>query len=252
MRDRTFAATDLDDEFPRMVFVAYRNANLRYPQTDMGVIPIVSAALLSSDLPTLRLGLTRSFTPAQKNVLKRAMDSVHRAFAVPVFSEKFAKTECVTAGAKIVDDDRLDVLWINIASFIAVGMQQFLLATGLGAQCLRPEAMDCHAAFVAMLIQALTADPMAHARLLSVFGKMKSVLHGREALDRSNEYRRAIREASAKLHKDLAALRMRFEGDLATLLAEGVRSQFPEIAQLIDRREWIVARRLGRLSVVGT
>jgi hypothetical protein len=241
------------DEFPYAVFSAYRDANLTYPQTDIGVVPIVSATLLSHDLETLTKALTRSFTEPQKASLCTTMDSVHQVFRVPVISRtrtaelSSTDAESLPLSVKVVDRDRLDVLWANIASFTTTGMLQFLAAITRNQLCARGiETYGCHANNVATVVQVLAGSSVSRQRLGTVFSLSKAILGSRQALEYSVAYRRAIKAASAVLLRNLPSLRTRFELQLAKLLADGLRRQFPEIADLIDAREWVVTRHLAR------
>jgi hypothetical protein len=240
--------------FPEAVFHAYRIANLIYPQTDIGVVPIVSAALLPCDIPAFRVALTRSFTASQKTRLRAAMDFIHHVFAVPVNSKEWLDAAAKDSSAstrrtaKVVTDDRLDDLWINIASFIASGMLQFLEAIAPERTSYWPlPKITAHADRVETLAQMLASDPQSRDQLTAAFSCLDTVLHGRDALTRSRNYRLSIRGAALSLQQVMPVLRTGFELELGRLLSDGIRPRFPGIARLIDDREWIVMRQLGRV-----
>src|SRR5262245_58463150 len=106
----------------------YREANLRFPQVEIGIVPMVGELMLCRQRPTFFAdALTLDFSPTQLTSIGRGMDRAHRVRGIPALTP--AEVGVASAAGPLGPDDTIEGLRVISPARIAAVWRNIVIYT---------------------------------------------------------------------------------------------------------------------------
>lgn len=233
---------------PEDVCKAYIDANLRFPQIEIGIVPMVANAMFRAGQTHCEPVLTAPFSPEQVMAVRVSMNRVHRAWKIPALSPDFvddraAAGEPPSPGITLVSDERLLLVWHHIQHYVVDALVD-CISWLRPATALPPAMTSVQYRVLARAVDALfCADEALWDTLQRLFAALVDALDHADGRALAREFRDAVDYSDPRRAAQLLIrARLVIQDSLAPVMSNAVRALSPEIATMIEEQRWRVFR----------
>jgi hypothetical protein len=238
--------------FPNDLCVLYREANLRFPQAEVGIVPMIADLALRSGTEYLAVALTAEFSPQQVASIEDGMNRGHLPRRIPALSPDYisrlkqrrdGESAESFAAIRVITPERIRLVWRNIVVYTLDALRDCIVVAYPLAPL--PEA-SCSADYerLRIAIPALLArEPAVFAEVSGMFASVVRTLDCDEARKLAHAFRASLDFTDVQSGRK-ASLRSRRElhESLADLMAQRLQAEHPKFVPLVATRAWKIFR----------
>jgi hypothetical protein len=243
----------LDDELCDL----YREANLKFPQVEVGIVPVCAELMLRKGPAYLGDSLTLDFSPAQVESIRRGMDRAHGARKIPALSpEALYDRQRPTmdlaeaqVNVRVIDDARIRTVWRNIVVYMIDAIVDCARVARPSIEFVKDESPTGYERLAQALPACFVADPVLLDQIATMFTTTVRALNSPAAQRSARSFRQTLHFADVQEgRRSLSSAREELHRELATLLLESLCVEHPEFAPLIRDRNWRIFRPLMSIN----
>ncbi|NOK18527.1 hypothetical protein [Corallococcus carmarthensis] len=232
----------------------YREANLRFPQVEVGIVPMVADQMLRGGADTLTDSLTLDFSPAQVASIREGMNRAHNARRIPALSPGAIAAfppgatpgpEESFEGIRVVSDERIRAVWRNIVLYTMDAIVDCVRAVSPSTPLPDGESAESYRQLTTALPTAFARAPTLLQQVAGMFATTARALESPEARRLAREFRDTLDFKDIQGgRKALLRSRQVLHDALAELLLHSLREEHARFAPLIQSKRWRIFRPL--------
>lgn len=240
---------------PEDLCALYREANLRFPQVEVGIVPMVADLMLRRGVDYLADALTLEFSPAQVASIREGMNRAHNARRIPALAPDFISSlgdrgplgplgpaETV-GGIRVISDERIRAVWRNIVLYTIDAIVDCILVVRPDIPLPSGESEKGYRQLSIALPAWFARDPALLSEVSGMFVTTVRALGSDEARRLAREFRDALDFRDIQNgRKALLRSRRLLHQALAELLLRHLRAEHARFASLIQSRNWRIFR----------
>jgi hypothetical protein len=232
----------LDDD----LCATYRAANLRFPQAEVGIVPICTAFILSKGPAYLQDSLQLGFSSYQVERIQAGMNRAHSVRQVPALTPtpgtRFADADLL-GGVTLVDEMRIRAIWSNIVLYIIDALVDCVLTAAPTTPLPAGESSLAYDELKVALPQRLTSDHALFTLVAALFAKVSSLLMSSEGRRLARVYRESFEFADVRAgRRALNEAREMLHACLAVLFLKGLPDELSIFRPLMVNQRWRIFR----------